>query len=71
MNESEFNALTDALLMRIERGLEESDIDLDFSRVNAGVLEIEFPDGSKIIINRHSVMQEMWVAARSGGYHYR
>ncbi len=71
MNESEFNTLTDALFMRIEHGLEASDLDLDFSRVNAGVLEIEFSDGSKIIVNRHGVMQEMWIAARSGGFHFR
>jgi CyaY protein len=71
MNESEFNTLTDALLARIEGGLEASDLDLDFAQVNAGVLEIEFSDGSKIIVNRHGVMQEMWVAARSGGYHFR
>jgi CyaY protein len=35
------------------------------------VLEIEFPDGSRIIVNRHSAAQEIWVAARSGGYHFR
>ena len=57
--------------MRIEHGLEASDIDLDFARTNVGVLEIELPDRSKIIVNRHGVMQEMWVAARSGGFHFR
>lgn len=71
MNESEFNALADAVLARIEAGLENSDADIDFSMVAAGVLEIEFPDRSKIIVNRHAAAQEVWVAARSGGFHFR
>ena len=71
MNDSEFNALTDAVLARIERGLEATGVDLDFFMASAGVLEIEFADGSKIIVNRHGAAKEMWVAARSGGFHFR
>ncbi|MBL8415105.1 MAG: iron donor protein CyaY [Propionivibrio sp.] len=71
MNDSDFNALADAALTRIEAGLEASGADLDFAMVSAGVLEIEFADGSKIIVNRHGAAQEVWVAARSGGFHYR
>lgn len=71
MNDSDFNALADAALTRIEAGLEASGADLDFAQVSAGVLEIEFADGSKIIVNRHGAAQEVWVAARSGGFHFR
>ena len=71
MNESEFNRLADAVLARIEAGLEASDADLDFAMVSSGVLEIEFADGSKIIVNRHGAAKEMWVAAKSGGFHFR
>jgi CyaY protein len=35
------------------------------------VLEIEFADGSRIVINRHSAAKEIWVAAKSGGFHFR
>jgi CyaY protein len=35
------------------------------------VLELEFHDGSKIIINRHTAAREIWLAAKSGGYHFR
>lgn len=35
------------------------------------MLEIEFADGSKIIVNRHGVAKEIWVAARAGGFHFR
>ena len=71
MNDKEFNTLSDAALLRIEQALESCAADLDFALVSAGVLEIEFANGSKIIVNRHSAAQEMWVAARSGGFHYR
>ncbi len=71
MNDSEFAVLAEAALKRIEAGLEASGADLDFAQVSAGVLEIELADGSKIIVNRHAAAQEMWVAARSGGFHFR
>jgi CyaY protein len=38
---------------------------------DGGVLEIEFADGSKIIVTRHGAAREIWVAARSGGFHFR
>ena len=71
MNDSEFITLADQTLKRIELALEASDADLDFSMTSSGVLEIEFDDGSKIIVNRHGAAKEMWVAARSGGFHFR
>lgn len=71
MNDSEFNALADEALMRIEAGLEASGADLDFAMISSGVLEIELPDGSKVVVNRHAAAQEVWVAARSGGFHFR
>jgi CyaY protein len=71
MNDSEFGVLADAALKQIEAGLERSGADLDFEMVSDHVLEVEFADGSKIIVNRHDAAQEIWVAARSGGFHYR
>lgn len=72
MDEREFNALADAMLARIEAALEAcSDIDFDFETKPGGVLELEFENGSKIIINRHAAARELWVAAKSGGYHFR
>ena len=71
MNDSEFNALADAALKQIEGALERCDADLDFEMVSDSVLQIEFVDGSKIIVNRHDAAQQIWVAARSGGFHYQ
>ena len=71
MDDSEFNALAEQVLARIDAALEACDADLDFELAPGGVLEIEFADRSKIIINRHGVAKEIWVAARAGGFHFR
>jgi CyaY protein len=71
MDDSEFNALANATLAKIDAALEACDADIDFELAAGGVLEIEFADGSKIIINRHGVAKEIWVAARAGGFHFR
>jgi CyaY protein len=71
MEEREFNALADAALRRIEDAIESCGADVDLEVKPGGVLEVEFEDGSKIIINRHTAAREIWLAARSGGYHFR
>ena len=71
MDDKEFNGLADATLARIEAGLEASTADIDFELAAGGVLEIEFENGSKIIVNRHAVGREIWVAAKAGGFHFR
>lgn len=71
MRDSEFIVLADRALERIERALEASGADFDCSMVASGVLEVEFDDGGKIVVNRHAVAREVWVAARSGGFHFR
>jgi CyaY protein len=75
MTESEFLEMAEATMDRIEAALErasgESDLDVECSR-SGNVLEIEFIDnGSKIIVNSQAPMQEIWVAAKSGGFHYK
>jgi CyaY protein len=69
MTDSEFEALADAALAAVERAVE--DLDVDLQRKAAGVLELEFGDGSKMIVNRHAAAREIWVAAKSGGFHFR
>lgn len=71
MEESAFNALAEAELARIEAVLENCGVDLDIELKPGGVLELEFDNGSKIIINRHTAAREIWVAARSGGFHFK
>ena len=69
MTESEFNKLADETLARIEQTLDDTDSDID-CEMNGGVLELSFENGSKIIVNRQTASKEIWVAAKSGGYHF-
>ena len=69
MQESEFHQAADAVLARIESACAASEgLDAD---IEAGILTIACPDGSKVIVNRQAANREIWVAARSGGFHYR
>ena len=68
MTESEFIAAAEAVFQRIDQALENSDIDVS---LNEGVLELELEDGAKIIISRHVPNREIWLAAKSGGFHFR
>lgn len=75
MTESEFLKQAETILSQIETRLEDlansSDLDVECTR-SGNVLEIEFIDnGTKIIVNSQAPMQEMWVAAKSGGFHFR
>ena len=75
MTETEFLDLADATLNEIElafdRLFEQDVVDVECKR-SGNVLEIEFVDnGSKIIVNSQAPLQEMWVAARAGGFHYK
>jgi CyaY protein len=72
--ESEFVALTDRVLTSIGAALDvaadASDADLDWS-LNDGILSIDCGDGGKVIVNRHLPNRELWVAAKSGGFHFK
>src|SRR3954447_15048898 len=71
MDERQFEALAGEALRSIERALDQSRVDADVELKEGGVLELEFADGSKIIVNRHGASRQIWVAARSGGFHFR
>ena len=66
MKDSEFNDLVDKTFDAIEDSLDALDVDFDQAE---GVLNIECADGSMIILSRQLASCEVWVAARSGGFH--
>ena len=69
MTESEFHRAVDAVLARIESAAErEAALDVD---LEGGILTITCPDESRVIVNRQTPNREIWVAARSGGFHFR
>lgn len=68
MTESEFHRAVDAVLALIEASVEgEDDLDVD---LEAGILTVTCPDTTRVIVNRQTPNREIWVAARSGGFHF-
>lgn len=74
LSETEFLTLATAELDRLEAAIEAAadaaDADVEINRTG-NVMELEFEDGTKIIVNSQAPMQELWVAARAGGFHFR
>ena len=68
MNETEFNHLVDDILMKIEDAVEDCGVDIDYETAG-GVLTLEFENGTQVIVNRQVPASQIWVAAKSGGYH--
>ncbi|MGN6528713.1 MAG: iron donor protein CyaY [Burkholderiaceae bacterium] len=72
--DSEYHAAADRLLAAIEgqcdAWLQEGVIDID-ANANGGLVELEFPDRSRIVVNKQPPLHEIWLAARQGGYHFR
>jgi len=63
-------SLTETTLDAIENAIDTIDADIDCERAD-NVLTLTFENGSKIIINSHNLLKEIWVAAKAGGFHYQ
>jgi len=74
LSDSEFHRRAQEVLAAIEatldRWLQDDEIDIDSHR-SGGLLELELPGGSKIVVNTQPPLHELWLAARTGGYHFR
>ena len=75
IDDKQFHQLGSNLLQSIEVALEAADdaldLDLDVERQGGNVINIRFKDKSVIVVNTQPPLHEIWVAAKSGGYHYR
>src|SRR5512135_3228570 len=74
MTDTEFMDRAEAVLRAIEASCDrindESDADIDNQRVG-GMVTLVFRDRSQIVVNLQKPLHEIWLAARSGGYHYK
>jgi CyaY protein len=70
MTEQQFQQECERTLTAIENAIDACGADVETSR-SGQVLELEFDNGSKIIVNGNAPVREVWVAARSGGFHFR
>jgi CyaY protein len=74
LSDAQYMAKTAELLACIEsaidRWLQEDVIDIDVQRTG-GLLELQFPGGSRIVVNTQPPLHELWLAAKGGGFHYK
>jgi CyaY protein len=74
MNDSEFMDQAETLLKAVEASCDRindaSQADIDNQRTG-GMVTLVFSNRSQIIINLQKPLHEIWLAARSGGYHYK
>jgi CyaY protein len=74
MTDPEYMDRAEALLRQVETSCdrinEQTDADIDNQRVG-GMVTLTFRNGSQIVVNLQKPLQEVWLAARAGGYHYR
>ena len=69
MNDSEYHQLADDLLIKLQDAVDDVDFDLDYETAG-GLVEIIFPNGSKIIINKQAPLHQIWVATKFNGHHF-
>ena len=70
MTEQEFLDACERLLAAIVDDLDRSGVDVQTERSD-NILQIEFEDDSVIVVNGNAPLREIWVAAKSGGFHFR
>ena len=70
MTESEFSQRIDETLIAIEEAIDAAGADIDYESA-AGILTLTIEaNGSQIIINRQTPVRQLWLATRTGGYHF-
>ena len=69
MSSFDYDQVAEDTLLEIEEAIDASGADIDYDNVS-DILTLEFANGSKIIVNKQAPLQQLWVAARSGGYHF-
>ncbi|MEH6634302.1 MAG: iron donor protein CyaY [Halioglobus sp.] len=69
MTESQFNDLIDQTFEALEMALDEVDQELDYE-ANGSVITVEFENGTTMVFSRQPPTRQLWLAARSGGFHF-
>ena len=69
MNESEFQKIAEQTIEDLQDAIDNSGADIDYDEIG-GVLTLEFESGSKIIFSKQGAMNQLWMAALSGGFHF-
>lgn len=69
MTETEFLERAERVLAQIETAIDAADLDVEATRAG-NVLTLEVADGGRVVVNSQAPMQQLWLAARSGAWHF-
>jgi CyaY protein len=69
MNDTEYHQIVDEVFNQLEETIDDSGADIDFEIIG-NVMNLEFSDRSQIVINKQEPMKEIWLASKSGGFHF-
>ena len=74
LSDTAYINLAEAALAAIERSCDRlndtTEADIDNQR-SGGMVTLTFQNKSQIIVNLQKPLQEIWMAAKAGGFHYR
>ena len=68
-NGSDYERQAQAMLEHIEQAVETRAPEIEFETEDE-ILTLEFPDDSRIVINKQRPLRQIWLASRAGGFHY-
>lgn len=68
MDEAQYQAEMERIFLAVEDAIDQRELDVDIDSTG-GILTVTFEDGSAIIFSRQPASRELWIAARSGGFH--
>ena len=69
MTETEFIDKVDDTFEALETALDEVEDDIDYE-TSGGVLTVRFENGTSLVFSRQPPTRQLWLAARSGGFHF-
>jgi len=74
MTDLEYQNQAESVLKAVEQACDrlndEGDVDIDNQRTG-GMVTLTFSNHSQIILNLQKPLQEIWMATKAGGFHYK
>ncbi|WP_417666646.1 iron donor protein CyaY [Pseudidiomarina sp.] len=69
MQEHEYHELAEATILAIEEAIEACGVDIDCES-GGDILELTFPNGTKMVINKQPPLMQLWLATKFNGHHF-
>lgn len=70
MTDNEYHQRVDAILLALEESIDTIEqVDLDYES-SGSILTIDFPNQTKLILNKQAPNQQIWLATKYDGHHF-